>query len=289
MKKKWIDLKEIKGEISIEQVLEHFGLASKLLEKGNELVGSCPFCEKDYNKNCFSANVKKNVFQCFACGAKGNVLDFVMLKQGIDIREAGLLLQQWFLGEDAPPPKQEEANPPLTFELKNLDPQHPYLTKERRLKKETIEYFGLGYCKRGMMKDLIVIPIHDEKGQLVAYAGRYPAKEIPDGKVKYKFPPGFKKNLVLYNLHRAKESNEGCLTLVEGFFDVISMWQNGIKNVAALMGTSLSEQQECLLLDFLVKDGKLRLMLDADEAGKNAETEIIKKLINKVYLRVDQD
>ena len=124
-------LKEIKSKVSIARVLDHCGLASKLLERGDELVGFCPFCKKDYHKNCFSANVKKNVFQCFACGAKGNVLDFVMLRERVDVREAGLLLQQWFLGEEKPEPEDAPSRlgivgryvlTPETFDVISVTP-----------------------------------------------------------------------------------------------------------------------------------------------------------------------
>ena len=73
------------------------------------------------------------------------------------------------------------------------------------------------------MKDKITIPIHNEKGELVAYAGSYPGNP-PEGESKYKFPPKFKKSLVVFNLNRAKELvKEKGLVLVKGFFDVFSL------------------------------------------------------------------
>lgn len=86
---------------------------------------------------------------------------------------------------DAGDPGAQE-NPVLTFELK-VDPKHPYL-KERGLKKETIEVFGLGFCSRGLMKDRIAIPIHNKDGELVAYCGRWPGEDPPEGEEKYKMP-----------------------------------------------------------------------------------------------------
>ena len=65
------------------------------------------------------------------------------------------------------------VNQPLKFALKGLDNRHPYLTQERSLAEATLDAFGLGYhgCK-GIMHDRVVIPIHNEHGELVAYAGR---------------------------------------------------------------------------------------------------------------------
>ena len=98
------------------------------------------------------------------------------------------------------------------------------------------------------MAGRIAIPIHNEQGELVAYAGRWPG-EPPDGEGKYKLPAGFHKSLVVYNLHRAKDhAKEQGLIVVEGFFDCMRLHQAGIPNVVALMGSSLSEEQEALLV-----------------------------------------
>lgn len=225
--------------------------------------------------------------------------------EGVDIREAGLLIQKWFgivSGEDRKLAKEKEkierpkkkekkaepeeaANPPLTFELKTLDSKHAYL-KERGLNKETIKEFGLGYCKRGLMERRVVIPIRNEKGELIAYAGRYPG-DTPEGELKYKLPPKFKKSLVVFNLNRVKDvTKDKELILVEGFFDVFKLWQAGLKNVVALMGTSMSDEQERLIVEAVGENGKVVLMFDGDEAGAKATAEAVERLIDKVYLKV---
>src|SRR5579863_9435558 len=66
-----------------------------------------------------------------------------------------------------------EPNKPLKFRLDKLERSHPYLD-ERRLVQETIVDFGIGFCAKGMMADRIAIPIHNESGEVVAYAGRFP-------------------------------------------------------------------------------------------------------------------
>jgi len=306
MKTEWVNFKEIKEKIRMEDILEYYGLLEGLKRRKEELIGFCPIHdEKHYNKNSFCVNISKNIWHCFACGTGGNVLDFVAQMERVDIKEAGLLIQKWFgiVSEEdreltkekrkVEKPRQKEkkiepeevVNPPLTFKLKNLDSKHPYL-KERGLKKETIKEFGLGYCKRGLMKGRIAIPIHNEKGELVAYAGRY-SGDPPEGEPKYKLPPKFKKHLVLFNLNRAKKlAKEKGLILVEGFFDVFNLWQNGFKDVVALMGTSISDEQEKLIVEAIGKNGKLTLMFDPDEAGEKVTKEVLERLIDKVYLKV---
>jgi DNA primase len=120
-------------------------------------------------------------------------------------------------------PETAKVNPPLKFALKSLDPAHPYLT-ERGFTPETIAHFGVGWCTgKGIMAGRIAIPMHNEQGELVAYAGRWPG-EPPDGEGKYKLPTGFHKSLVVYNLHRAMDhAKDQGLIVVEGFFDCMRL------------------------------------------------------------------
>ena len=310
---KWVDFKAIKEEVGMKDVLKHYELLDGLKERKNhELVGYCPIHDENgYNKNSFCVNTKKNAFNCFACGAGGNVLDFVAQMEDVDIRKAGLLIQEWFnltpakklakkeresdptaakpektaAKSETRRPEEAPVNPPLTFELKDLDQNHPYL-KERGLERETIKEFGIGFCKRGLMKDRIAIPVHNAVGQLIAYAGRWPGEPL-DGEPKYKLPPKFQKHICLYNFHRAKDmAEEQGLIMVEGFFDVFKLWQAGFKNVVALMGTALSDEQEELVIEALAPNGKLTLMLDPDEPGIKAAREAAERLINRLYIRV---
>src|SRR5205814_99745 len=71
---------------------------------------------------------------------------------------------------------------------KSNEANHPYLIG-RGFNAETIKYFGLGFCSRGMMKDRIAIPIHDPGGRLVGYAGRLVDNEMIDEEhPRYLFP-----------------------------------------------------------------------------------------------------
>lgn len=176
------------------------------------------------------------------------------------------------------------ANPPLSFTL-NLAPDHPYLLRERGLTSATIQRFGLGYCPKGTMAGRIAIPIHDEKGTLVVYAGRSIKTENSPERPKYKFPKGFKKQLVLYNLHRAKEAitERHGLVLVEGFFDVFRLHQTGHENVVALMGSSMSVEQEALIRGLGVK---VTLLFDGDDAGRNCAEESLWRLVGDRHVRL---
>jgi DNA primase len=141
---------------------------------------------------------------------------------------------------------------------------------------QTIETFGLTFCIQGTMKNRIVIPIHDRRGALVGHAGR----GMPDTNTeKYIFSPGFDKSLELFNCHRALEqSGASPLVLVEGFFDVLKLYEYGARRVVALMGATLSNTQEKLIRQSISLTDKILIIFNEDDEGQNARNEIRARL-----------
>jgi DNA primase len=311
---RYVDFKAVKAAVTIPQVLERYGLAEKFKRSGDSLSGPCPLHDGQ-NPTQFRVSISKNCWHCFGrCNDGGNVLEFVARKESVSLREAALMLCEWFQlpeGEkpagkqndeqkaprakqavkaakakaDASPEADDAPNKPLGFALQQLDTAHPYLT-ERGLSEEAIAEFGLGYCQKGSMTGRIVIPIHDADGQLVAYAGRWPGTPPDEDTPKYKLPPGFKKGRELFNAHRAfAEADASPLVIVEGFFGCIALWQHGIRRVVALMGSSLSPQQEKLIAAAVNPQSRLVLMLDDDDAGKAARDEIAARLSKLCFVK----
>jgi len=234
----------------------------------------------------------------------GNVLDFVAAMEKCSVRDAAIKLQTWFLvpaaGNGSRPVGKEphaksfagkepdhelvskkettgggesDSNKPLAFNLQNIDHAHPYL-REREVSKETAQKFGVGFFPgKGSMHDRIVIPIHNPKGELVAYAGR----SIDGSEPRYKFPAGFHKSLELYNVHRVRE--EISVVLVEGFFDCMKVMQAGFPCIA-LMGSTMSNAQEEIIRENFAH---VVVMLDGDEAGRGASEGIADRLRSVVY------
>lgn len=172
------------------------------------------------------------------------------------------------------------SNPVLTLNLP-LNPDHPFLAG-RGITPAIAREFGIGYCDQGIMQGRIAFPIHNERGELVAYSGRYADEEVPKGVERYRLPKKFHKSLVVYNLHRAKELGKRHLVLVEGFWSVIRLHRAGIP-VAALLGWSCSPHQAELIRDAGFKF--VTLLLDGDETGRNAAREIVPALARTVYVR----
>jgi DNA primase len=177
--------------------------------------------------------------------------------------------------------RQVRCNPPLTFTLK-LDPEHPYL-RERGLSAEQVAQFGLGYCSRGVMAGRTCIPIHNERGALVAYAGRWPGEDVPDGEGKYKLPPKFQKARVLFNLHRVAESEH--LVLVEGYWSTFRLHALGVP-VASPMGWSVSPEQIRLLQGRGVRF--LTVLLDGAKTGYEARERLLPELASTFFVFAPQ-
>jgi DNA primase len=172
-------------------------------------------------------------------------------------------------------------NKPLGFAL-TLDASHPYLM-ERGLTPELVATFGLGFCSKGSMAGRVCIPIHDAEGALVAYAGRWvgPAEDLPEGKGRYELPSGFRKELELFNLHRVAHCKH--LVVVEGFFGAIHLF--GLRTPAvALMGTSISVKQLELLAHAAARH--VTVMLDGDEAGREAAEKVAGAIANVAWSRI---
>ena len=93
---------------------------------------------------------------------------------------------------------------------------------------------------------------------------------------------GFNKSIEVYNIHNAKQSikESGFAVVVEGPFDCWRMHSYGVKNVIAILGSSMSKRQSEILLNSGAK--KLALMLDSDEAGVKASLRI-KSMFNKEF------
>lgn len=307
----FVDFRAVKANVSMLQILEHYGLMPtfKRSQNGENLTGPCPI-HGGSNPDQFKVSLTKNVWNCFSeCKHGGNVLDFVAKKEDCSIREAAVRVATWFnIGDDivygefdetphrAPsrvqegptPPRKAEAstgeatppikeNKPLGFLLKGIDPGHPYLD-ERGIDDITRVHFGLGFCSKGTMAGRIAIPICNPEGKTVAYAGRWPG-EPPEDTSRYKLPSGFFKSLEVFHIDSAKEEPSSLpLLVVEGFFDAIRLWQLGFKKVVALMGSSLSEEQALLIAEHFPSTPHVIVMFDEDEAGREGRIKAVARL-----------
>ena len=288
----WVDFAAVKRTVGLEAVLRHYQVPG-LRRQHSQLQGCCPI-HRGHRDDSFRAHLTKNVFQCFACQARGTVLDFVAAMEKCSIREAALRLQQWFgVGTSGvrwyPAPadrgnrklvrKEKGSNVPLRFALTDVEWNHPYLA-QRGIDPATAAEFGVGlYPGPGLMSGRIVIPIRNLRSELVAYAGR----ALDGGPPKYKLPPGFRKARELFNLQRAVATGRNTVIVVEGYFDCMRVHQAGFPWVVALMGSSLSPAQESALLRHF---DRIVLMLDGDAAGRAASQALAARLWGRCWVQL---
>ena len=127
---------------------------------------------------------------------------------------------------------------------------------------------GGGYVDR--FRERIIFPISDSEGRIVGFGGR--VLNDTDSRPKYLNSPEtlvYKKGNILYGLHITKDliRKSKDAFLVEGYFDLITAYQHGIKNVIATSGTALTEDHARLLRRYTET---VTLVFDGDEAGRNA-------------------
>jgi DNA primase len=125
----------------------------------------------------------------------------------------------------------------------------------------------------------LMFPIWNDRGKIIAFGGR----AIGDAQPKYlnsAESPLYSKSNVLYALHLARNAAQkaGRMVVVEGYFDCLSLHQNGIENVVASCGTSLTPQQVANMARYVPE---IVMNYDPDTAGQNAMRRSIDLLLAK--------
>ena len=289
-----INFRTLKQQACFQTILDRYGFSRHNARLRHFIL--CPF-HREREASCLIDHAR-NRFHCFGCGEGGSIIDFVARMEHCTIAHAAeIIVERCHVAADddqvahgkaetagmsaadnASPACEALANLPLRTPLQ-LDPAHPYLA-ERGVRPDIIEQFGLGYCDAGTMRGRIAIPIHDEAGRLVAYAGRWAAKDVPKDRPRYLLPRGFHKQLVLFNLYRVKGAHT--VTIVESYWSVFRLAALGVPALA-LMGRELCARQ----LELLAAAGpdRVQTMLDGDQAGRTATAKIVPQLARRVFIK----
>ncbi|MCV3217236.1 DNA primase [Plectonema radiosum NIES-515] len=325
---------EIKQRADIVDVVSEYVVLRK---RGKDFVGLCPF--HDEKTPSFTVSQTKQMYFCFGCQAGGNAIKFLMDLGKRSFPEVVLdLARRYEVPVQTLLPEQRQE---LQRQLSLRDSLYEVLAsttqfyqhalrqplgekaieylRDRQIKEETIQQFGLGYApsgwetlyrylvqdkhypvqlaeKAGLIKprkegggyydvfrDRLIIPIRDVQGRVIGFGGRTLTDEQP----KYLNSPEtelFSKGKTLFALDQAKAgiSQVDSAVVVEGYFDAIALHAAGITNVVASLGTALSLEQVRLLLRYC--DSKeLILNFDADKAGINAAERAIGEIAELAY------
>jgi DNA primase len=127
-------------------------------------------------------------------------------------------------------------------------------------------------------RDRVIIPIHDQRGRVIAFGGRALSKDVQPKYLNSPETAIFHKGSTVFNFHRARQSahEDGSVIVVEGYMDAITIFQAGLKSVVASMGTAFTEDQIALLWRLSAEP---IVCFDADSAGINAAYRSLDRIV----------
>ena len=306
-------ISQIKQKLDIVDVV---GSYISLKKAGRNYRGICPFhAEKTPS---FMVSPELQIYKCFGCNASGDIFKFVEQIEGVEFpsaleklaEKAGVVLEKHDYDPQAGLKKQIYFINELTAKYYNyLLVKHPigkigldYLLTKRKLTKETINEFQLGFApdnwdslykfllKNGvktedMVQAGVIVNRQSGEGYIDKFRGRitfpltgidgkilgFTARTVFDREPKYlntSETPVFHKTFFLYGLDKAKLNikKEGAV-FVEGQMDLISAWQYGIRNIVSVSGTALTNNQLSILVRYT---NDITFCFDGDSAGINA-------------------
>ena len=180
--------------------------------------------------------------------------------------------------------------------------------RQRQLKKATVDTFLLGYAPPGnallahlgskyplqLLQDVglvgvkddhhydwfrerVIFPIHNIKGKIIAFGARAMGEAQP----KYLNSPEttwFNKRFELYGLHQAMQTRERTLLVTEGYMDVIKLWQHGVKNAVAALGTAIGDSH---ISQLKKRAEKVYFSFDGDTAGQKAARKALEAVFSQ--------
>jgi len=294
-------INQIKEKIDIVHLIGDY---LPLKKAGKNYIANCPFHKDDTPS--FNVSPALNIFHCFGCGKSGDVITFVMEFEKVPFAEAvrilaekaGIKIGKFEGKNEVLYSIHDFAADFYHKELLKSTEVLNYL-KKRAVSSDTIKEFKLGFAPYGSnflseakkefkiqdltnsglikkssggLKDTfflrLLFPLFSSSGRIIGFGGRRLSKKGP----KYlnsSDTPIHKKGKNFYSLFHTKEEIRKTekVLLVEGYFDFLSLYQAGIKNAIACLGTSLTTDQAELISRYAKE---VTLFFDEDNAGKIA-------------------
>lgn len=256
-----LDFNALKSQVTILQVVDMLGLrlSGKTTEHGLQMVGPCPISQLP-NATAFKVTPERNAFICFCAECRkqpksgGDVIELVARMRRVGHKEAAQLIVSHFKlngdsgagkpQDNAPAPSKatEQGRKSQGFDpreyMRGLDAAHPAL-KDCGVPEQTIRDFDGGYCSKGLNRGRLTLPVHDEKGEILAFMGLALKGETPAVQYPKDFTPP-----LFFNVHRLQPG--GTLILVQSPMDVLKAWDNGLEDAICPLTPMTPES-----LDFL--------------------------------------
>lgn len=287
----------------------------QLKKVGKNYRTLCPFHSE--KSPSFYVSPDKGIYYCFGCKKGGNAINFLMEYEHLDFPDAlKKLANNLGIEIDTTKNlKYKELYEVNEFAAqfyslaltKEIGKRAQNYLKERKIDIEKVKDFRLGYApssgglvtfmrqkginidrlnqvgllsqNREIFHDRIIFPIFNLSGRIIGFGGRGIDDYIQPKYLNSSETPIFKKGEILYGLFQTKEfmkaKSEGIL--VEGYFDLLSLYQHNIKNISAPLGTALTENQAVLLSRYAKI---VNILFDGDMSGIKAALRAIGILIN---------
>ncbi|QNJ25886.1 DNA primase catalytic core/ N-terminal domain protein [Synechococcus sp. SYN20] len=269
------------------QILDQFS-QENLKKVGYEFASKCPW--HDDRRPSLSISPQKNFAYCHVCARGVDAIGWVQDRQGLSFSEAVMnLAGQYNIEvqaadeEDAKKFEEERLERASLFRQREQQqeqfseriwdsPGLEYLLG-RELTAETIEEWGIGFNGNRVM-----FPLCDPQGRTVGFTGRV----LDDSKPKYKNSQNdaiYQKANLVFGLHKARERIMATsqVVITEGQFDVVRLWQEDVRNVIAVSGSSLTRG----MIENLVRTTRVTqvvLCFDGDLGGQKAAERAINEL-----------
>lgn len=302
---------EIRSRLNIEDVIGEY---VQLRRAGRNFKGLSPFSNE--KTPSFMVSPDKHIWHDFSSNKGGDVFSFIMEVEGIDFRtamellarKAGVDLSQFEHKGDHDLSRKKERLYKLLDSAANFYQQSlirnrtalEYVFKKRRLSKEVVRSFRIGYSphaddslmqflvkkgykeidireaglvttRRGRASDMfrgrMMVPLADGQGRIVGFTARL-IDDQPNAPKYINTPQTllYDKGRQVFGLHLAKEAIRKCdyAVIVEGNLDVVASHQAGVEQVVATAGTAMTEFH---LRSLSRLTGAIRLAFDRDAAG----------------------
>ncbi len=289
---------EIREANPIEEIIGNYIPLKKV---GNNYKGLCPFhLEKTPS---FTVSPQKGIYKCFGCGKSGNVFTFLMEYNNMSFYEAvqelgklvgiqveitkdenedlyranelvaNLYHSTLLSGQGAPGRewllKRGISDDTIRKFMLGYTPEQSIIWNEAKtkgLKRENFEFLGLLNGTQDVFRRKIIFPIRNRAGKVVGFGSRV----LDNSEPKYinsKESSMFKKRRLLYGAYETRSEIRKEAILVEGYMDLLSIYQAGTKNVVASLGTAFTQEQARYLKSYTKS---VTIAYDGDTAGHKA-------------------
>lgn len=285
----------IKSKMTLEEVASRY---LTVVCRNNTCRALCPF--HDDHQPSLTIDPHRNTYKCYVCLAAGDVITFVQEVERLSFQEAVAMLAQQAGVQIAMEDRSHKSDLYDICEevCQRYQVSLPVKAREylhsRGIVDETIERFRIGFCRRGCLNGIdpkmleevgvmtegheclpnrLIFPIRDWLGRPIGFGGRIGSKLEEQHKAegtsyaKYintRTTELFQKDRTLYGADTAR-TLRGDLYLVEGYMDVLALYQQGVGSVAS-MGVAITQRHIPLLRRF---NRPIYMTLDGDKGGQD--------------------